>query len=250
MVLRFIDRSGDTHRLMLKRILVAGAALVGAFGLFEALTWPDVGALADAPPSTTAMIENRLAESRSEGRESQRIQQWVAIDKISPNLVRAVLAGEDHHFFTHDGFDYEAIQKAAEANWEAGEFKRGASTITQQLAKNLWLSESKNPLRKAKEAILTRTLESKLEKWRILEIYLNVIEWGDGVYGAEAAARTYFKTSAARLSPSQAAYLAAMIPNPRTVYNPAKNPRNVRRRQRIIERYMRTIRLPKRSPAT
>jgi monofunctional biosynthetic peptidoglycan transglycosylase len=245
MVVRFAALDGRAV-VMLKRLLIVCSVVVGAYGLYEAVTWPDVAALRDANPPTTAMIENRLSEAEGEGREPKRVQDWVPIDRISPNLARAVLAGEDHRFFTHDGFDYEAIQKAAEANWEAGEFKRGASTITQQLAKNLWLSESKNPVRKAKEALLTRSLESNLSKWRILEIYLNVIEWGDGVYGAEAAARTYFNTSASRLSPSQAAHLAAMIPNPRTVYNPRKNPRSVRRRQRVIERYMRTIKLPKR----
>jgi monofunctional glycosyltransferase len=231
---------------MFKRILIGSSVVVAAFLLFEVVSYPNVGALKDTNPESTAMIENRRSEAVSESREPKRVQQWVPIEKISPNLVRAVLAGEDNHFFTHDGFDYAAIQKAAEANWDAGEFKRGASTITQQLAKNLWLSESKNPLRKAKEALLTRSLERNLPKWRILEIYLNVIEWGDGIYGAEAAARTYFRSSAAGLSSSQASYLAAMIPNPRTVYNPTKNPRNVRRRQRVIERYMRGIKLPKR----
>lgn len=231
---------------MFKRFLIGSSVLIGAFLLYEVVSYPNVSSLRDSNPETTAMIENRLAEAVSDSREPKRFQQWVSIEKISPNLVRAVLAGEDNHFFTHDGFDYEAIQKAAEANWEAGEFKRGASTITQQLAKNLWLSESKSPLRKAKEALLTKSLEYNLSKWRILEIYLNVIEWGDGVYGAEAAARTYFRSSAAGLSASQASYLAAMIPNPRTVYNPTKNARNVRRRQRVIERYMRSIKLPKR----
>jgi monofunctional biosynthetic peptidoglycan transglycosylase len=170
----------------------------------------------------------------------------VPLDRISPNLQRAVLAGEDNNFFTHDGFDYEAIQKAAEKNWEEGKIVRGASTITQQLAKNLWLSESRNPLRKLEEVPLTRSLERNLGKWRILEIYLNVIEWGDGIYGAEAASQTYFGVAASRLSPSQAASLAAMIPNPRTVFNPQKNPRAVARRQRLILKYMRGIKLPKR----
>jgi monofunctional glycosyltransferase len=231
---------------MLRRLLIAGSIALAGIFLYQLATYPNVASLRDSNPETTAMIENRRSEARSEGREPKALQQWVPIDRISPNLVRAVLAGEDNHFFTHEGFDYEAIEKAARANWEAGEFKRGASTITQQLAKNLWLSESKDPFRKAKEALLTKSLERNLTKWRILEIYLNVIEWGDGIYGAEAAARTYFGTSAARLSPSQAAQLSAMIPNPRSVYSLSKNPRNVRRRQRVIERYMRTIRLPKR----
>ena len=134
-----------------------------------------------------------------------------------------------------------------EVNLERGEFARGASTITQQLAKNLYLSPSKNPLRKVRELLIARRLESELSKQRILELYLNVIEWGDGIYGAEAASQAYFGVPASRLGPAQAARLAAMIPNPRTVYNPKTNPRNVSRRQRVIQRYMRGVKLPKRA---
>jgi monofunctional biosynthetic peptidoglycan transglycosylase len=231
---------------MIKRTTLAIllVAIVGA-GLFW-LTSPNVAALLETNPETTALIEARADQARDEGREPRRQQAWVPIDRISPNLVRAVLAGEDNHFFEHDGFDYDAIRKAAEENWEEGKVVRGASTITQQLAKNLYLSESRNPLRKVREAMITRSLERNLPKWRILEIYLNVIEWGDGIYGAEAASQAYFGVPASRLGPGQAARLAAMIPNPRTVYNPKTNPRNVARRQRIIERYMRGIKLPKR----
>ncbi|HQR37139.1 MAG TPA: monofunctional biosynthetic peptidoglycan transglycosylase [Blastocatellia bacterium] len=232
---------------MFKRILLVIAGIVALLALYFVATYPNVAWLADHNPESTALIDERADEARSEGLEPKRIQTWVPIDKISPNVMRAVLAGEDTHFFEHDGFDYEAIQKAAEENWEEKKFVRGASTITQQLAKNLYLSESKNPLRKLREALITRSLERNLSKYRILEIYLNVIEWGDGIYGVEAAAQTYFGTSASRLSPSQAAYLAAMIPNPRTVYNPTKNPRNVARRQRVIARYMRGIKLPRRT---
>jgi monofunctional glycosyltransferase len=232
---------------MLKRIVLVILIVVVTGAAIFWLTYPDVASLSDHNPETTALIEARAAQARAEGREPKRVQTWVPIERISPNLARAVLAGEDNHFFTHNGFDYEAIQKAAEENWEEGKIVRGASTITQQLAKNLWLSESRNPLRKLEEVPLTRSLERNLSKWRILEIYLNVIEWGDGVYGAEAAAQTYFGTSAAKLSPSQAAYLAAMIPNPRTVYNPAKNPRNVAKRQRVILRYMRSVSMPRRA---
>jgi monofunctional glycosyltransferase len=231
---------------MFRRIFLASVVTVGALAGAAWATFPDVASLRDTNPEGTALIDARLAEARDAGRPEKRVQAWVPLEKISPNVMRAVLAGEDANFFTHDGFDYQAIQKAAEKNWDEGKFARGASTITQQLAKNLYLSESKNPLRKAREALITRALEANLSKWRILEIYLNVIEWGDGVYGVEAASQTYFKTSAARLGPAQAAYLAAMIPNPRTVYNPSTNPRNVKRRQRAIERGMRSIRLPKR----
>jgi monofunctional biosynthetic peptidoglycan transglycosylase len=231
---------------MFKRITLLLLLGVAGTGVWLWLTYPDVAALAETNPETTALIEARLDEARDAGAEPRREQAWVAIDRISPHLVRAVLAGADARFFTHDGFDYEAIEKAAQENWEKQKIVRGASTITQQLAKNLYLSESRNPLRKMNEALITRSLEANLSKWRILEIYLNVIEWGDGIYGAEAAARTYFGVPASRLSPSQAAHLAAMIPNPRTVYNPKQNPRNVQRRQRAIQRGMRGIRLPKR----
>ncbi len=231
---------------MLKRVTLILLGCVAALLLYFWATYPNVAKLRDQNPESTAMIDNRAAEALSEGRQPKRVQTWVPIDRISPNVVRAVIAGEDTRFFEHDGFDYDAIRDAAEENWEQKKIVRGASTITQQLAKNLYLSESRDPFRKIREAMITRSLESNLTKWRILEIYLNVIEWGDGIYGVEAAAQTYFGTSAARLSVSQAAHLSAMIPNPRTVYNPSKNPRNVARRQRIIARYMRGVRLPKR----
>ena len=232
---------------MIKRFTLAILIAIGAGGVAFWATYPDVASLRDANPQTTALIEARAEEARDAGREARRAQTWVPIDRISPNLVRAVLAGEDNRFFSHDGFDYEAIQKAAEENWEEGKIVRGASTITQQLAKNLYLSESRNPLRKVREAMITKSLERNLSKWRILELYLNVIEWGDGIYGAEAASQAYFGVSASRLGPAQAARLAAMIPNPRTVYNPRTNPRNVSRRQRVIQRYMRGVKLPKRA---
>ncbi len=231
---------------MFKRVTLILLGCIAAFLLYFWLTYPNVAKLRDTNPESTAMIDNRMAEAESEGRAPKRVQTWVPLDRISPNVFRAVIAGEDTRFFEHDGFDYDALREAAEENWEQKKIVRGASTITQQLAKNLYLSESKDPLRKIREAMITKSLESNLTKWRILEIYLNVIEWGDGIYGVEAAAQTYFGTSAARLSASQAAYLSAMIPNPRTVYNPSKNPRNVARRQRVIARYMRGVRLPKR----
>ena len=209
------------------------------------------------------MIENRASEARADGKEPKRFQIWVSMDAISPNLQRAVLAGEDSHFFEHHGFDWDAIQKAwDEAQREAEKeakaegdndendwiptlpsFKRGASTITQQLAKNLYLSEDRNFLRKGREAVYTYFLERNLSKRRILEIYLNVIEWGDGIYGAEAAARTYFKKSASALTPQEAAYLSAMIPSPLNVFNPQKNPKRLARRQKVIARGMNSIKL-------
>ena len=210
------------------------------------------------------MIETRAKEAQEKGQEAKRFQVWMPLEKISTNLQRAVLAGEDTNFTTHNGFDYVAIQRAwdeaqREAAKEAKEegdtdasswtfpmpsFKRGASTISQQLSKNLYLSSERSFFRKGREAVITYFLEKKLSKKRILEIYLNVIEWGDGVYGAEAAAQTYFRKSAANLSPSEAAFLSAIIPNPRTVFNPKLNPRRVARRQRVIMRGMPYVKIP------
>ena len=210
------------------------------------------------------MIEQRAKEAREQGREPRRLQQWVPLDRISVNLQRAVLAGEDTNFSTHHGFDYEAIQRAwddaqKESEKEAKQegdaddsswipqmptFKRGASTITQQLAKNLYLSSERTFARKVKEAAITYFLERSLSKCRILEIYLNVIEWGDGVYGAEAAAQTYFRKPAANLTPQEAAYLAAMIPSPLNIFNPQKNPRRVQRRQRVLLRGINAVKVP------
>src|SRR5215216_3240268 len=228
--------------------------------IYEWLTFPNLSWLKDHNPETTAMIETRAREARARGEEPKRIQVWVPLEKISPHLQRAVLAGEDTNFATHHGFDYEAIQKAWEAGQreaakEAGDdqsswfpdfssFRRGGSTISQQLAKNLYLSSERSITRKVREAVITYFMERTLTKRRILEIYLNVIEWGDGIYGAEAAAQRYFRKPAAALSASEAAFLSAMIPNPRTVFNPQVNPRRVARRQRIILRGMPYVKLP------
>lgn len=196
-------------------------------------------------PGSTALIDQRASQARSRGEEVKQIQTWVPYDRISANLVRAVLAGEDSRFFDHAGFDWEEMRKALEEDWNSGEFKRGASTISQQLAKNLFLSTSKNPLRKVNEAVITKEMEWILGKRRILEIYLNVIEWGDGVYGAEAAARTYFNTSAAALSADQAAFLSAIIPSPNGAFNPSTHRRRVERRKNLIERLMRHVVVPR-----
>lgn len=230
--------------------------------LFEGIMFVRVLLLRNGNPSSTSLIDTRIKEAKAKGQQPKREQVWVPLDRISPNLQRAVLAGEDTNFLTHHGFDYEAIQKAFEqAQREAAreakaegenddwlpnlpEFKRGGSTISQQLAKNLYLSSQRSFLRKGQEAVLTIMLERTLTKRRILEIYLNVIEWGDGIYGAEAASQRYFRKPASALSATEAAYLSAMIPNPRTVFNPQINPRRIARRQRIILRGMPYIKLP------
>ncbi len=255
--------------------MVVGAILVWAF--YELVTFPNISALRSENPVTTSMIENRLNEARSEGREPRKFMIWMPMEQISPNLQRAVLAGEDARFFEHNGFDWDAIEKAwneavregrreakeeceaeAKSSGQSGRdcssredewipplpsFKRGASTVTQQLAKNLYLSEDRNFLRKGREAAYTYFLERNLSKKRILEIYLNVIEWGDGVYGAEAASRNYFRKSASNLTREEAAFLAAMIPSPLNVFNPEKNRKRVVRRQRAILRGMNSIKL-------
>jgi monofunctional glycosyltransferase len=234
---------------------------VGAI-LYEAFMFIRIYRLRSNNPASTSLMDIRANEAKTKNQPVKREQIWVPLDRISANLQRAVLAGEDTNFATHRGFDYEAIRKAwdqaqresaREAKKEGEdddwlpnlpEFKRGGSTISQQLAKNLYLSSQRSFFRKGQEAALTVMLERSMNKRRILEIYLNVIEWGDGVYGAEAAARYYFRKSAASLSANEAAFLSAMIPNPRTVFNPQINPRRVARRQRIIMRGMPYVQLP------
>jgi monofunctional biosynthetic peptidoglycan transglycosylase len=200
-------------------------------------TLPDVRPLATRNPDTTAFIELRAREARAEGQTPKRDQRWVSYSRISPNLKRAVLVAEDSGFFEHDGIDLEQIRESIEVNLEKFEFSRGASTLTQQLAKNLYLSPSKNPIRKFREILLARALEGALSKRRIFEIYLNVIEWGDGIYGAEAASRRYFGVPASALSAEQAALLAGAIVNPRLL-TPGSPTRRLIGRQRLILRRM------------
>ena len=166
-------------------------------------------------PSSSAFMEDRLDIIQEKNPDASLKHKWVSYAKISTNLKRAVIASEDAKFLDHEGFDWEGIEKAYKKNLKKGKIVAGGSTISQQLAKNLFLSTKRTPWRKGEEALITVMLENILSKKRILEIYLNVIEWGNGVFGAEAAARHYYKTSAANLSSGQAAKLAAMIPNPR-----------------------------------
>ena len=167
------------------------------------------------PPHETAFMSSRLAELRAANPLAELKYRFVPYDRISRELKRAMIAAEDAHFVDHEGFDWEGIQTALEKNQKKGRVVAGGSTITQQLAKNLFLSPSRSYWRKAEEAVITVMLEAMLDKERIFELYLNVIEWGSGVFGAEAAAQRYFNTTAARLAPEQAARLAAMAPNPR-----------------------------------
>lgn len=226
-----------------RRIVVAIGAVVFGCAAYVYLTTPDVRALKAANPKSSAFMELRAREARANGEEPRRNHRWVSYRRISPQLVRAVLVTEDSAFWKHDGLDYQQIKESIEVNLERGEFARGASTITQQLAKNLYLYPSKNPLRKLRELIIARRLEAELSKQRILEIYLNVIEWGDGIYGAEAAARTYFGKPAAQLSATESALLAAAIANPR-VMNPAAPTARLRRRQQMVMRRMGAVEPP------
>ena len=184
-------------------------------------------------PENTAFMRARLEILREDGPKSRLSHRWVPYHRISGHLKRAVIAAEDDKFLFHSGFDWEAIEKAYERNIQEGEVVAGASTITQQLAKNLFLPGSRAWWRKAQEALITAMLEAVLEKRRILEIYLNVAEWGDGVYGAEAAARYHFGLSAAELSPEQAARLAVMLPSPRA-YTPGYDTRYLQRQTATI----------------
>jgi len=210
-------------------VIVAIVLLVG----YEWITFPDVAALATNPPATTAFMEQRKAELRAAGKSDAIDYRWVPYARISPYLRRAVLVAEDDTFFEHGGVDVNALQEAIRKDWAHKKMTHGGSTITQQLAKNLYLSPSRNPLRKVKEYFIARSLESHLSKKRILELYLNVVEMGERVYGAEAASQAYFHTSASALSPSQAALLAGCLPNPR-VMSPASPNKRLRFRQRMV----------------
>jgi monofunctional glycosyltransferase len=187
-------------------------------------------------PGQTSFMALRLAELREKNPKAQLRHTWVPYGKISVQLKRAVVAAEDDRFIDHEGFDWEGIQKAMEKNQKKGKVVAGGSTISQQLAKNLFLSSAKTPWRKAQEALITVWLEMLWDKRRILEVYLNVVEWGEGVFGAEAAARRYFETSAGQLNAAQAARLAVMLPAPRKF---EKNPNSAyldRRTQQILTR--------------
>lgn len=198
----------------------------------------DVAGLAETNPASTAIMRQRRREAEEKGRAFQPRQKWIAYERISPHLRRAVLIAEDDAFFSHDGLDWNEIKASAKKDLETGRFARGGSTITQQLAKNLWLSTERTPMRTVKEMLLALRLEHELSKRRIFELYLNVIEWGDGVYGAEAAARRWFGTSASALNARQSVRLAAVIINPRR-YSPVEPPRRIERRIRMIASRMR-----------
>jgi len=194
---------------------------------------PDISKLKKENPKKTALMEYRERVSKEKGKKYRVYQTWVPFPKISPYLVKAVLIAEDDKFWKHEGFDYEAIQKALEKDLKAKKFKFGGSTITQQLARNLYLSPEKSVIRKISEAIITWRMEKILSKKRILEVYLNVVEWGEGIFGAEAASRHYYQKPSSELTPEEAARLASVLPNPRK-YNPLGDQRYVINRSNLI----------------
>ncbi|MCL4819006.1 MAG: monofunctional biosynthetic peptidoglycan transglycosylase [Vicinamibacteria bacterium] len=215
----------------LRRLLPrAAAALLALALLFAGWVWAglparaDVRRLAKERPKTTGVMQQREAEAKAKGRKPRKEQRWVPLSAVSKHLIHAVVTAEDDTFFGHAGFNWDQVKLSIEKNLEKGRFARGGSTISQQLVKNLFFTTRKDPVRKLRELIVTRWLEEDLSKARILELYLNVIEWGDGVYGCEAAARRYFGKGAAELDVQEAAALAAMIPNPRRI-NPRVNPK-------------------------
>ena len=217
----------------LRRVL-AGLALVLVAWQGWYLGWVAYWKVAD--PASTRFMAQRLAELRAKDPQAVLKRQWVPYERISVHLKRAAIAAEDARFAEHEGFDWEGIQKALEKNQKKGKIVAGVATITQQLAKNLFLSADKTPWRKAQEAIITLMLEALLDKRRILEIYLNVVEWGNGVFGAEAAARHYYGIAAAQLSAAQAARLAVMLPNPRRFERLPDSPYLAARAQVILAR--------------
>lgn len=194
------------------------------------------------PPSGTSFMSLRLDELNAKAPDAELHYRWVPYDKISVHLKRAVVAAEDDKFVDHEGFDWEGIQKAIEKNQKKGKTVAGGSTISQQLAKNLFLSPTKSYFRKAEEAVITVMIEALWDKRRILEVYLNVVEWGNGVFGCEAAAQRYYRVSAAQLTPPQAARLAVMLPNPRK-YEKSFGPRLAAHAARIQGR-MQNAELP------
>jgi monofunctional glycosyltransferase len=219
-------------------LLLIAAVVVYQFWIFGNVVW-----WIWFNPSTSAFMEDRLEVLQQKNPDAVLRHQWVPYERISIHLKRALIAAEDAKFLDHDGFDWEAIQKAYEKNVKKGKLVAGGSTISQQLAKNLFLSSRRTPWRKAEEALITLMMENVMSKRRIFEIYLNIIEWGNGVFGAQAAARYYYGTSAANLDPEQAARLAAMVPKPR-FYDKVRETPLLERRTSIILNRMNDVQVP------
>lgn len=213
------------------------AAFISDIAIY--LAYPDISRLRHERPRKTAFIEYRERQWHKAGISRRVRQEWVSLSEISPYAVKAVIIAEDDKFWAHDGFDFEAMQKALEKDLRKMKFKSGGSTISQQLAKNLYLSPAKTPVRKAKEAILAWRLERNLSKRRIIELYMNLVEWGDGIFGIEAASGHYFGKKANALTAREAASLAVVLPNPLR-YHPVSGGRYVETRTDAVYRIMLT----------
>jgi monofunctional glycosyltransferase len=224
-------RRGLLSRLIKAILLIAIVIAVSGTGYY--FVYPDVSRLKKEDPKKTSFMEYREREWRKKGKKLRIQQKWVRLSAISPYLVKAVIIAEDDKFWSHQGFDVDAMEKAMEKNIKKGAFKAGGSTISQQLAKNLYLTPEKSALRKIKEAIITWRIERTLSKRRILELYLNVAEWGEGMFGIEVASLGYYGKPALQLSPEEAARLAVVLPNP-TRYRVSGESRYVERRAKAI----------------
>jgi monofunctional biosynthetic peptidoglycan transglycosylase len=209
--------------------ILAGLVL----GVGYNLVFPNISRLKKGAPKTTAFMKYRREMSIKAGKNPSVAYAWVPLNRISPYLVQAVVISEDDKFWSHEGFDFEAIKVALEKDIKKKTWRYGGSTITQQLAKNLYLSPSKNPIRKLREIFITWRLERALSKKRILELYLNLVEWGAGIFGAEAASRHYYGKPASDLSPQEAAHLAVVLPSPRR-YNPLSGSKYIEERAREV----------------
>jgi monofunctional biosynthetic peptidoglycan transglycosylase len=206
---------------------------MAAVALLYFLLMPNVSRLKTENPGKTSFMEIHERDAKRRGRSFRIYQVWVPLARISPTLIKAVLIAEDDKFWSHEGFDYEAMKKALERDIKSGKFKLGGSTISQQLARNLYLTPEKSLLRKGREALITWRIERALSKKRILELYLNVAEWGEGIYGIEAASRHYYGKASLALTPEESARLAAVLPHPRR-YSPTGSQRYVVHRSELI----------------
>ncbi|MBT9540602.1 monofunctional biosynthetic peptidoglycan transglycosylase [Thiobacillus sp.] len=220
------------------------AAAIALILLYQLWIFAHVLWWIDHNPTSTAFMEAGLARQQDKNPDAELRHKWVPYDRISSHMKRAIVAAEDAKFNEHEGFDVEGIEAAVKKNLKKGRLVAGGSTISQQLAKNLFLSGDRSFIRKGQEAIITLMIEATWSKRRILEVYLNVIEWGNGIYGVEAAARRYYKIPAAKLNRDQAARLAAMVPNPRW-YENHRNSRGYQRRVAVIKRYMGYAQVPR-----
>jgi monofunctional biosynthetic peptidoglycan transglycosylase len=223
-----------------KKIISITIVLIGTYFIVDIgryFIYPSISYLKKNRPPKTAFMKYREKVWQEKGIKRKITNIWVPISRVSPYVMKAVIIAEDDKFWSHEGFDFEAMQKALEKDIKKKKFKAGGSTISQQLAKNLYLSPAKNPVRKIKEAILTWRMEKQLSKRRIMELYLNVAEWGDGIFGVETAAQKYYGKHAAELTAREAAVLAAVIPNPRR-YKPNGTSRYVENQSERIYQIM------------